>query len=184
MNKTHFRIGLTVDVELLKAQLESKSNLFDKFNMRRTAPGSPHREMTDIWIRANAVIPTEDYTAITKEHDSVWYPAYHELPACRQIIFDVMAAVDGERLGDVLITKLPPGQVIYPHRDAGWHAEYYDKFYVPIKNAPGAIFGFEDGVIDPIEGDVYYFENDKLHWVRNPTDTERLAMIICIRRTK
>lgn len=179
-NKSHFRIGLTVDVESLRAQLESKSFLWDKNKARRMGPESPHREMTDIWIRANPHPTGGDYT---REHDSTWFSAFYDLPACRQIIFDVMAAVDGERLGDILITKLPPGKQIYPHADDGWHAKYYKKFYIPIKNEPGAIFGFEDGDINPEIGDVWYFENDKLHWVRNDTDTDRIAMIICIRRT-
>jgi len=179
-NKSHFRIGLTVDTELLKEQLFYKPYLWDKNNARRMGPGSPHVEMRDIWIRANKNPEGTDYT---KEHDSEWYPAFQALPACRQIIFDVMAAVDGERLGDILITKLPPGGKIHPHVDGGWHAKYYQKFYVPIKNAPGATFNFEDGIIEPDEGDVYYFENDKLHWVENKSQQDRIAMIICIRRT-
>jgi len=186
-NKSHFRIGLTVDVEALKEQLFYKPYLWDRFNMRRTMPGSPHNEMKDIWIRYNDIQPFLEkcnFEGFADEHDSIWYPAYEQLPAVRQIIFDVMAAVDGERLGGVLITKLPPGGKIVAHTDSGWHAAYYQKFYVPIKNAPGAIFNFEDGVIEPDEGDVYFFDNSKLHWVENNSEQDRIAMIICVRRTK
>jgi len=185
-NKSHFRIGLTVDVKPLKEQLDINTNLFDRYNMRRTMPGSPHSEMEDIWIRYNDIQPFLEkgsFEGFADEHDSIWYPAYLDLPAVRQIIFDIMAAVDGERLGGVLITKLPPGGKIAAHTDSGWHAAYYQKFYVPIKNAPGATFNFEDGVIDPTEGDVYFFDNSQLHWVENNSDQDRIAMIVCIRRT-
>jgi hypothetical protein len=33
-----------------------------------------------------------------------------QLPAVRKIVFDVMHAVQGEKLGGVLITKVPPGK--------------------------------------------------------------------------
>ena len=52
---------------------------------------------------------------------------------------------------------------------------------MPIQNEKGSIFAFEDGIIDPEEGDVYWFDNSKLHWVENNTNTDRIAMIICIK---
>jgi hypothetical protein len=92
-----------------------------------------------------------------------------------------MSMVNGERLGGVLITRLPPGGEITAHTDGGWHAEYYNKYYVPIKNLAGSIFGFIDGVIDPNIGEVWKFDNSVPHWVKNNSSEERIAMIICIK---
>jgi len=92
-----------------------------------------------------------------------------------------MAMVRGERLGGVLITRLPPGGKIYPHADAGWHAAYYDKYFVPVQNKAGATFGFIDGDINPSIGDVWKFNNSVPHWVNNDSDEDRIAMIICIK---
>ena len=94
---------------------------------------------------------------------------------------ELMTIVSGERLGGVLITKIPPGGEIKPHVDAGWHAEYYEKYYVPIKNEKGAKFHFEDAVLEPKQGEVWNFDNSKLHWVTNGSAEDRIAMIICIR---
>ena len=67
------------------------------------------------------------------------------------------------------------------HTDAGWHAQYYDKFFVPVLNAEGAVFGFDDGIIAPKLGQAWWFDNSNPHWVDNNSDTDRIAMIVCIR---
>jgi len=64
--------------------------------------------------------------------------------------------------------------------DSGWHAEHYDKYYVPILNHPGATFNFPDGYIDPLDGEVYWFRNDVPHSVTNASDSDRIAMIVCV----
>jgi len=89
--------------------------------------------------------------------------------------------VGGETLGGVLITKLPPSGIIDKHVDSGWHAGYYDKFYVPIQNANGSLFRFENGDIDAVEGEVYQFDNSVPHWVENNSDIDRISMVVCIR---
>jgi hypothetical protein len=46
------------------------------------------------------------------------------------------------------------------------------------------VFGFEDGIIAPKLGDVYWFRNDNPHWVENNSTRDRIAMIVCIRTHK
>jgi len=167
----------------LREALKNNADLWGKYNYRGEGD-SPHSEMTDIWIRFNDIKPyllNGDMTGFDDEHESSWYPSAYFLPEVKQIIFEIMYAVAGERLGGVLLTKLPPGGYIEKHKDFGWHAEYYDKYFVPIQNKPGSIFGFDDGGIDPLEGEVYWFNNQKEHWVENNTDQDRIAMIICIK---
>ena len=184
---THKKLDLKVDVQGLKRALIRRSDLFGQYPYRGEVEGSPHVEMKDIWIRYKDVKPhieSGDFSSFADEHDSIWYDAYYELPEVHDPIFKVMTEVDGERLGGVLITKLPPGGKIKAHTDSGWHAQYYDKYYMPIQNEKGANFAFEDGVIDPGEGEVYWFDNSQLHWVENNSEIDRIAMIICIRRDK
>jgi hypothetical protein len=137
--------------------------------------------MDDIWLRygdISAMIESGDYSKIAEEHESIWLK---DLPHSKKICADVMKIVGGDRLGGVLITKLPAGGRINPHTDSGWHAEYYDKYYVPIKNAKGSVFGFVDGDIEADVGEVWKFDNSITHWVTNNSDSERIAMIICIK---
>jgi len=160
--------GLAINPVL--RELEDNSHLFGELNARKESPGSPHSEMDDIWVRygdMSEMAKTGDYSKIADEHDSIWLK---DLPAVKRICFEVMAMVSGERLGGVLVTKLPPGGKIAPHTDGGWHAKYYDKFYVPIQNKLGSVFGFECGDIDAAPGEVWGFNNSHLHWVNNDSN--------------
>lgn len=182
----HFlKIAKQFHVDALRQALEHNPHLFGQNNARAANYDSPHLSMVDIWVRYNALSALKDNpAAFNDEHDSVWYPGYYALPALKPILFDLMHFVDGERLGGVLITKVPPGGTILPHVDGGWHAGYYEKFYLPIKNEPGAIFGFPDGVIQGKPGEVYWFDNSVSHWVENNSTVERMALIVCIKTDK
>jgi hypothetical protein len=165
-----------IDVSALAKRLDN-DELFGLHDWRKEK--YPHSGMKDIWVRYN------DYLNMGKnfndEHTSVWYPILKEMPEALLVCMELMSIVSGERLGGVLITKIPPGGDIKPHVDNGWHAEYYEKYYVPIKNEKGAKFHFEDAVLEPKQGEVWNFDNSKLHWVTNDSSENRIAMIICIR---
>jgi len=173
----------SVDISLAKIELDNNAHLFGGINARKDC--SPiHAQMDDIWLRyrdMKKMIASGDYSEISSEHDSIWL---QDLPECRKLCFEVMGLVDGERLGGVLITKLPINGKILPHKDSGWHAEYYDKYYIPIQNGKGSTFEFEGGKIEPDEGDVWAFDNSYLHWVENNSNIERIAMVICIKQSK
>lgn len=183
MSKSFARIAQGVNVMPLQTAINRQPHLFGQHGSRASAYGSPHAAMSDIWVRYNDIanLDPANPAAFNEEHDAVWYPAYYALPQLRPILFDLMAYVDGERLGGVLITKTPPGGRIERHVDSGWHASYYDKFYLPIQNDGGATFNFEDGVIVPQLGDAYWFRNDVPHWVENRSERDRIALIVCIK---
>lgn len=175
--------------------LQRQPELFGVHNERAYIPGTPHSQMTDIWVRYNDRRPYEESgdwiskggvpgTGLNDQHQSVWYPAAQKLPEAVTLCQGLMGLVQGEQLGGVLITKLQPGGRIEPHVDTGWHAGFYDKYMVAIKTDPGAVFGFEDGEIRSRAGDVYWFRNDVPHWVINDSQDERIVMIVCIRHWK
>lgn len=181
---THELVCDDLDVSVLQQEILSHYDEFDKYKHRRTFPNSPHAEMTDIWARYNDITPFEekgDLKGFEAEHDSIWYPVIEKIPAVRKVVFDLMRKVNGERLGGILITKLPPKGHITRHTDSGWHAQYYDKFFVPILIRQGAIFGFDDGDIHAKEGEAWWFDNSNPHWVTNDSDSDRIGMIVCIR---
>lgn len=177
------KVADNLNVSPLAHALEENKDLWDEYSQRRTFPGSPHSEMTDIWARFGDV-SDGDFSKLHSCHDSVWYPCSEKLTGLRDIVFKIMSLVDGERLGGVLITKLPAGGKIAPHADSGWHASYYEKFYVALKNPAGSVFGFEDGEFMANDGDCYMFRNDRMHWVINGGGSDRLAIIVCIKTDK
>lgn len=175
------KLNIKFEVSYLKSWLES-CDLFGEYNQRAMGE-SPHKEMSDIWARyknPKECIKTGDWSSFGLEHESEWLK---DIPVVKEISDQLMTFLDGERLGGVLITKLPPNGKILPHVDSGWHAEYYDKYYIPIKNGKGATFLFDNATIQPKEGEVYAFRNDVTHWVENNSNEDRIAMIICIKQS-
>ncbi len=177
------KITDNLPVNLIVNSLEKHPELWDQNPQRRISEGSPHNEMVDIWARFGD-ISDGNLSRLRTEHDSIWYPFIDKLNGVKDICFTLMSMVDGERLGGVLITKLPAGKCISPHVDSGWHAQYYEKFYVALRNDEGSIFGFNDGEIKAESGDCYLFRNDRLHWVNNFSNSDRLSMIVCIKTDK
>ncbi len=179
--KYFHHIAQNIDVKDLVRAIDLAPELWNVHSERKGS-GSPHLDMSDIWLRYNH--PDNKGPDFHKEHDSVWYPAYYMLPQARSLIFGVMALVDGERLGGVIITKIPSGGRIAPHIDQNWHVDYYDKFYLSLRSAPGANFYCGDEFINPKPGDLYLFDNRVEHWVENDSPSDRMTLIICIRRNR
>ncbi len=178
------KVAEGVDVLPLAVALARQPDLFGRNRERKYAPGTPHSGMSDIWLRYNDRAPFDagarPWSQFNDLHEPVWYPEAALLPEARPIVFGLMARFQGVQLGGVLITKLAPGAKVETHVDSGWHASRFSKFYVAIDHAPGAKFGFPDGVIEARIGDIFWFRNDVPHWVENGGDRDRIAMICCI----
>ena len=172
-----------VNVAPLVYQLEAHPELWNQFGFRKGQDA--HKEMSDIWVRYNRpeLIGKPEFN---DQHIPVWYPAWEVLTELRPIIFGLMADVQGEMLGGVLITRIPPGKGIGPHVDKSWHVDYYRKYYVSLKSAEGAMFcsktayGGEEA-LNPKPGEIWEFDNHYLHWVDNRSHEDRITLIVCIR---
>jgi len=183
MSQYFERVTDSLFVLPLQARLHASPDLWGQRAYRRASAGSPHAGMVDIWARYR------DFAEMTGDwdefrmtpHDSVWYPEAEKIPELKPIVFDLMRIVEGDRLGAVLITKLPPGGEIKPHIDGGWHAGFYSKFYVPITDVPGQNFHWEDGFIAPKLGHAWRFDNSVPHWVTNESEQDRISLIVCIK---
>lgn len=165
-----------VNVQPMLWALLEHPELWDRHTARTESPASPHHGLSDIWARYCA--PGEDPAG---PHESVWYEAADVLPV-RELVYPLFSAVHGDRLGGVLITRIPPMGECKPHTDPGWHARYYDKFAVQLASAPGQAFCFDGEHLITKPGDVFWFDNAHTHWVTNPTPHERITLIACIRK--
>src|SRR4030095_9226337 len=157
--------------------LQNNSHLWNQHTSRTEDESSPHHGLDDIWARFG----DPSYAEGDKPHDSIWYPSADVL-GIKQMCLDIMHSVKGVELGGVLITRIPAGKECKPHTDPGWHARRYEKFAVQITSAPGQEFCFEGESLESKPVDLFWFDNQHLHWVKNPTDYERVTMIICIRK--
>ena len=171
-------------VEPLIRQLEAAPELWNAHTLRTERYNTPHNAVSDIWVRFN---PWDNFDGdpvkFTMEpHKSEWYPCIAKIPAAWSLARKVYRLVGGKSLGGVLITRIPPHGEVKPHIDSGWHATHYEKFAVQIKGNKDQAFCFEDSTLSPLPGDLFTFDNSRLHWVTNDSDEERITLIVCIRR--
>jgi hypothetical protein len=174
-----------LDVAEANQYLTDHPELWNTHQMR-TVLTSPHREVSDIWARYN-FDPSLTNTGAFK---SSWQPELEPVlaPLVKQLTdhlfsgFDPEELVDGgSRLGGVLITRIPAHKQVYPHVDKGWHAGFYQKYCICLKANDDQSFCFINAQLRTISGQVFWFRNDVPHWVLNPSDEDRISMIVCIR---
>lgn len=167
------------DVSELVREIDNTPAIWNQYTERTDSPSSPHREVDDVWYR---YCGRDNFEHCHEPHQSVWYPQADMTPAVYDIVEQVCHEVHVEILGGVLMTRIPPGKNVYPHVDGGWHADFYDKICVSVKANKYQAFSFPgvNHVSEP--GDAFWFENSIEHWVTNPSDEERISLIICLKQ--
>jgi aspartyl/asparaginyl beta-hydroxylase (cupin superfamily) len=100
------------------------------------------------------------------------------LTEAHSLIFDLARFVRAERIGRVLISRLPPGGVIAPHQDGGAVATYYTRYQMPLQSAPGCMFECDGEGVNMRAGEVWWFDNKRTHQVVNNSATDRISMIV------
>jgi hypothetical protein len=171
-------IARGLSVSELYWKIQSNPELWNQHDHRTSHPNSPHYGLDDIWIRFGQEQRIHD----NDPHESIWYPAADVL-GVKPLIYELASHVNASQIGGVLITRIPPGKMCKPHTDDRWHAHFYkDKYAIQITSAPGQKFCFEGASLESMPGDVFWFNNQALHWVDNPTPYERVTMIVCVRK--
>jgi hypothetical protein len=117
--------------------------------------------------------------AFNESHVPEWYQVAKVLPAVKACA-QMLARKLGGILGFVLITRIPPGKQVYPHVDQGWHARTHEKFCVCLKAMKAQAFCFEGEELRSESGDIFMFQNQYPHWVRNESAEERISLIVCL----
>lgn len=156
----------------------------------RDYPQGPFKDIESIMLRfpVKGVYETEaelqKHLSTYDQHENIDYPAYKLLPEARALVMSLMGRVSGERLGRVMINKIVPGGVIYPHADTPVHAEYYSRFHIVLQSHPGVVFRCDDEKVYMETGTAWWFNNSKEHEVINNSGEDRIHMIIDIRTSR
>lgn len=156
--------------------------LWDTLPMRTQGQKSPHRELSDIWVRYNPIERFDgDVAKFNAPHIAQWYPVAQSIPTAKILSERIAADFDCD-LGGVLITRIPAGKMCYPHIDEGWHARHYEKFALQVKGHEKQSFHVENDELITFDGDLFMFDNSKIHWVTNDSDEDRITLIVCVRK--
>lgn len=187
----HFQvIASGVDVLPLLLAIKRRPDLWKEDTYLRDYPQGPFGEIESIMLRfpPRSVHETEEALKQAQvtidQHENVDQPAYKVLHEARPLIMNLMARVQGERLGRVIINKIAPGGKISPHADTPAHAEYYTRFHIVLWGKPGAVIRCDNEQLDMQTGDCFWFNNALEHEVINNSGDERISMVIDIRTSR
>ena len=78
----------------------------------------------------------------------------------------------------VLFTRLKPQSDISPHIDEGYSLEHVHRTHIPIITNEKNLFKVEDEVKYLKQGEIWEFDNTKIHSVKNMSNEPRVHLII------
>lgn len=190
-NFVHISSGAVVNpLTLALARLEKSHGVWREDTYLRDYPQGPFGDTDSVILRFPPRTVHETERALQEQlehfdqHENVDQPVYKNLPEARPLIFGMMAAVQGERLGRCIINRIRPGGVISPHADTPVHAEYWDRFHIVLQSSPGSIFRCESEKVYMATGEVWWFNNRLEHEVINNSADDRIHLIVDIRTSK
>lgn len=179
-----------LNVTPLLAALVRRPELWHEDTYMRDYPQGPFGETDSILLRfpVKSVKETEeevkDHLSKYDQHENIDYPAFKALPEARPLVFGLMGLVQGERLGRVIINRIKPGGVIFPHVDTKSHTDYYTRYHVVIKSQPGVVFRAGDEKVYMAPGELWWFDNTEEHEVLNNSQDDRIHMVIDVRTSR
>lgn len=174
-------IAQNVDIVPLLMAVRHQPNLWSADKVRAEFENSPHADVKDILLRfSDTSAPNIGDQLVCQNLD-----AMRLLPQARPIIFGIMARVEGEILGRVMITKLPAGKTIAAHSDVlGIYANSMRRYHVPLQSGPGCTFRAGEEYVTMAPGEVWDFNAHADHEIINNSSDDRIHLIVDIMVTQ
>lgn len=180
----HFRRVISgIDPAPLLAQIAAHPELWGQYST--WTEGKPDTVLAQMGMAANYIELRYNSTpAGLPQHPRHWNRSpIHILTEAQPLIFGIMAAVQGEILGRVIISKMAPLEVIKTHTHEVQFGQppIFETYQVPLQGDPGVVFrcGDEDCYMAP--GDAWTFPNQVMHSVYNGSKRDRISMMLDIR---
>lgn len=99
---------------------------------------------------------------------SLYYTAaWHRAPKCQEVIKRLMEERGWTELGIATVSVTERGGQILPHVDGGAYFDEMHRVQVSLQAGPGIQLVCEDERVEMKAGEVWCFDNKRLHWVEN-----------------
>lgn len=109
-------------------------------------------------------------------HESRWTTGSKLYPLARRFLKD-FAEERNALLSRAKIVCLPAGRRVYPHIDRGEYYEVRDRYHLVLRSAKGSWLKSADEEVRMREGELWWFDNHKIHEAFNDGDEDRIHMI-------
>ena len=167
-----------IDVEPMRWELEARPEFWNAHRFRTIV--GVMEGVDDVLLRyTDKSVPNADPL------ESVNYPALQLLPSTKAFIFALAGRFAAERVGRCMYTRLKPGCEVKPHTDnhyIGNLTNYYNRYHLAIQDNPDTVFRCGDEEFRPEVGELFWFDNSKVHSVENHGTTDRITLIMDFRK--
>ena len=109
-------------------------------------------------------------------HESRWTSGSVDFPVARAFL-EAFAEETGGLLGRGKIVCLPAGKRVYPHIDRGEYYRPRDRYHFVLKSSTGSWLKAEEEEVRMKEGELWWFDNNKMHEAFNDGEEDRIHII-------
>lgn len=178
------RLSSNINVAALLHAIARQPGLWNTHRFRTTYPNTPHSDVDDIWLRFSDETKCDTTSTVIGDDFPVWHEAAAALPQARQVVLDLMRAVDAYALDRCLITRLRPGGRIPEHADNdGSYVNDRDRsrYHVVLQGLPGSLYHCGDETVQMLTGEVWWFNALVKHSVENNSADDRIHLLVDLR---
>ena len=115
------------------------------------------------------------------EHDSVQTSMVAAFPKTTALIED-FARHHNARLGGVTLVRLRPKSAVFNHYDSEPWLAIRDRYHLVVQSPKGSLMQSGKEVVEFHEGDLFFFQNKKMHTAVNPSNEWRVHVIFDMKR--
>jgi len=177
LNFTLFKINHTLKLLTVLREINQNDEFFGINRIRQYA-GSAHTEVDDILLRGPPLSMGLTMMELMNAIDCEWYQSVNMFPETYEMVSWITHYLGCKKLGRVIITKLAPGGVIYPHIDEGEVPKVYERFHYVIQGTSGNIFTIDGRQQEMRTGQLWKVNVRKEHSVVNQSDRDRIHLIM------
>ena len=185
--KYFFKIGDGIDAVPVLMALHRNKELWKKRVFRQRAFANSETET--IFLRYQDASQQELYRFNTEDSfEAKWRGLecidtddYFMLPEVRPIVSTLMHRTQAERLGRVILVKLPPGAKVHSHHDRGNYADYYQRICIPLQSLPGNAMREGDESLWMKSGEAWFIDLNVEHEAVNQSDDDRITLFVDVR---
>ena len=109
-------------------------------------------------------------------HESRWTSGSERFPLARRLVAELAREFDALP-GRAKIVCLPAGRRVHPHVDRGAYYRARDRYHLVLRSTAGSWLKAEDEEVRMREGELWWFDNDRMHEAFNDGDQDRIHII-------
>ncbi|MGL4196684.1 MAG: aspartyl/asparaginyl beta-hydroxylase domain-containing protein [Allorhizobium sp.] len=200
--RNFLKIAEDINTTPLLNQLIRNEDLWNQNRFRTSAEGTPFSGCDDILLRFSPPEQSHVQGGFVGNEECVWYPARDVLTEAWPLIRGLLANVGGYEVGRVIVSRLKPGAKVDPHIDnQGIYNNHGDRarYHIVLQGGAGSNFYNADTegegddmklveggveVVNMRDGEVWWFNAAKLHWVKNESADDRIHLLVDVRLYK